>query len=234
MAAYNYLAHDDPAPPVARTVGQRLEACGYPVTAAGWGENIAYGYSDAASVMNGWLNSPGHRANIETAGYTTIGIGVARSSSGQLFWTQDFGTTGASSPPPSPPPPSGDTQAPTVPAGLSVSAGSATSLIATWQPSSDNVGVAGYGVYLNGSLVGSVVGAGANISGLTCGTSYSIAIDAVDAAGNRSAKTTGSGSTSACSTSTPSTPAPPTPTPSTPTPSTPTSPSRRVHQSQRL
>src|SRR5207249_2612281 len=37
MARYGYMAHDDPAPPVARTVGDRLAACGYPVGAASWG-----------------------------------------------------------------------------------------------------------------------------------------------------------------------------------------------------
>src|SRR5919199_1481034 len=40
MAGYGYMAHEDPAPPVARTVGERLLACGYPADQAGWGENI--------------------------------------------------------------------------------------------------------------------------------------------------------------------------------------------------
>jgi len=44
MAGYGYFAHNDPAPPVARGVGDRLVACGYPSN-AGWGENIAYGYT---------------------------------------------------------------------------------------------------------------------------------------------------------------------------------------------
>ena len=119
MGFYNYLAHDDPAPPVSRTVGDRLVACGYPSNASGWGENIAYGYPDAASVMAGWLASPGHKANIENPSWTTIGIGVARNSSGTLYWTQDFGTTGASAPPPAP---SSDTQPPSVPSGLAATA----------------------------------------------------------------------------------------------------------------
>src|SRR3982751_277260 len=34
MAAYNYMAHDDPAPPLARSPGDRIAACGYP--SAGW------------------------------------------------------------------------------------------------------------------------------------------------------------------------------------------------------
>ena len=37
MAYYGYMQHDDPAPPVARTVPQRLDACGYPSSTSGWG-----------------------------------------------------------------------------------------------------------------------------------------------------------------------------------------------------
>ena len=64
MAYYQYMDHDDPAPPVARAWSDRLAACGYP--SASEGENIAYGYATAQDVMTGWLNSPGHRANIES------------------------------------------------------------------------------------------------------------------------------------------------------------------------
>ena len=72
----------------------------------GFGENIAYGYASAQSVMNGWLTSPGHRANIERASYNAIGVGVVRDSGGRLWWTQNFGSgiDGGDSPPPSPPP----------------------------------------------------------------------------------------------------------------------------------
>lgn len=102
MAYYRYLQHADPAPPVARSVGERLLACGYPATSAGWGENIAYGYSTASAVMQGWLNSPGHRANIENPSYRAIGVGAATSSAGLVYWTQEFGTstTGGTTPPP--------------------------------------------------------------------------------------------------------------------------------------
>ena len=62
MAHRRYLAHNDPAPPVGRTVGQRLAACGF--AGVGWGENIANGYRTAEAVVGGWLSSPGHRANI--------------------------------------------------------------------------------------------------------------------------------------------------------------------------
>ena len=65
-----------------------------------------------------------------------------------------------------------------------------TSISLSWAASSDNVGVTGYGVYSNGTLAGSPTATSYTVSGLTCGTSYSVAVDAVDAAGNRSAKAT--------------------------------------------
>jgi uncharacterized protein YkwD len=138
MAGYNYMTHDDPAPPVARTVAQRLDACGYPSGQAAWGENIAVGYASAAAVMDGWLNDPPHKANIENASWTTIGVGAARASSGRLYWTQDFGTTGASSSP-APPAPSANAQAPaasTAPPAAPASSGSSQPSSAP-PPSSD-------------------------------------------------------------------------------------------------
>ncbi len=90
MATYRYMGHDDPAPPVARTVGERLAACGY---SGGWGENIAEGYPTAASVVAGWLASPGHKANIENPSYVVTGSGAAVAAGGITLWAQDFGTT---------------------------------------------------------------------------------------------------------------------------------------------
>jgi uncharacterized protein YkwD len=106
MACYRYMQHADPAPPVARSVSDRLQACGYPATTAGWGENIAYGYSTANAVMQAWLSSTGHRANIQNANFRAIGVAAAASSTGTLYWTQEFGTstTGGTTPPPPPPP----------------------------------------------------------------------------------------------------------------------------------
>lgn len=87
MAAYGYIDHDDPAPPVARTAGERLADCGYPQ--ATWGENIAAGYRTAQAVVNGWLGSPGHRANIENPAFRATGVGAAGSP---LYWSQTFGS----------------------------------------------------------------------------------------------------------------------------------------------
>ena len=104
MAEYDYLGHDDPAPPVARTTGERIAACGY---GDGWGENIAFGYPTPESVVAAWLTSDGHRRNIENPTYVVTGVGVATDEGGPLTWAQVFGTSaaGSSLPPPPPPPP---------------------------------------------------------------------------------------------------------------------------------
>lgn len=56
----------------------------------GCGENIASGQKLPAQVMNGWMHSPGHRANILTEDYTHIGVGVCRNSKGSYDWVQLF------------------------------------------------------------------------------------------------------------------------------------------------
>jgi len=61
----------------------RLTAAGVTYWTAG--ENIAMGQRSAAIVVNAWMNSPGHRANILTAGFTHIGIGFDN-----YYWTQVF------------------------------------------------------------------------------------------------------------------------------------------------
>lgn len=53
------------------------------------GENIAKGYSSAQSVMNGWMNSSGHRANILNSSFGKIGIGYVNVN-GTTYWTQMF------------------------------------------------------------------------------------------------------------------------------------------------
>lgn len=62
---------------------------------SGVGENIAVGYSSAASVMTGWMNSPGHRANILNCDYSVIGIGFAEGTALRAYgpgaWVQVFG-----------------------------------------------------------------------------------------------------------------------------------------------
>jgi len=54
------------------------------------GENIAKGQKTPADVMNGWMNSPGHRANILNANFTEIGVGYVTDSNGTTYWVQHF------------------------------------------------------------------------------------------------------------------------------------------------
>lgn len=54
------------------------------------GENIAYGQRTPTEVMNGWMNSSGHRANILNTSFTQIGVGIAKAANGQIYWTQMF------------------------------------------------------------------------------------------------------------------------------------------------
>jgi len=63
---------------------------GYPT--AGIGEIIAAGYSNAASVVQAWMESPGHKAQILTAGYQALGVGLIRGGSYGTYWTVDFGS----------------------------------------------------------------------------------------------------------------------------------------------
>jgi uncharacterized protein YkwD len=79
MAATNTLVHQSLAPMLrcpARTAG----------------ENIAYGNVTADQMMTMWMNSPGHRANILNPGFTRIGVGAVRTTSGRWWATQDFVT----------------------------------------------------------------------------------------------------------------------------------------------
>ncbi|MFG2776109.1 CAP domain-containing protein [Streptomyces sp. NPDC048350] len=84
MAARDYFDHTNPdgAGP-----GERVTAAGYPWST--YGENIAMGQSTPEQVMEGWMNSPGHRANILNCDFKEIGIGVH--SEGGPYWTQVFG-----------------------------------------------------------------------------------------------------------------------------------------------
>lgn len=86
LAASGKLSHTGPD---GSTMVTRAEAAGY----KGWstlGENIAMGHPDAAAVMKGWMESPGHKANILNCSFKEIGVGV-HSGDGGPWWTQDFG-----------------------------------------------------------------------------------------------------------------------------------------------
>ncbi|HVI40280.1 MAG TPA: CAP domain-containing protein [Anaerovoracaceae bacterium] len=53
------------------------------------GENIAKGQRTPDEVMNGWMNSEGHRANILNSSYTDIGVGYVTDNSGAGYWVQE-------------------------------------------------------------------------------------------------------------------------------------------------
>ena len=105
------------------------------------------------------------------------------------------------------PPPAADTTPPPQPGGLAVVKAATTSIDLSWTASTDNVGVAGYGVYVNGTLAQTANAPAATVSSLGCGAAYTVAVDAFDAAGNRSAKTSVMATTAPC----PDTQAPTTP-----------------------
>ena len=54
------------------------------------GENVAYGYSSAEGVVNGWLNSPAHKNIIENSGYTHFGISTDANQEQRNYFTQIF------------------------------------------------------------------------------------------------------------------------------------------------
>jgi chitodextrinase len=101
---------------------------------------------------------------------------------------------------PPPPGPPADTQAPSAPTGIAASGQTGTSVNLSWNASTDNVGVTGYSAYRNGAAMGSTSAATRSYSftGLACGMTYTFAVDAYDAAANRSAKASLTASTAAC------------------------------------
>ena len=82
MASRRYFSHESP------TYGspyQMMRSFGISFRSAG--ENIAYGQRTPAAVVNAWMNSSGHRANILSSSYTQIGVGYHEAGN---YWTQMF------------------------------------------------------------------------------------------------------------------------------------------------
>lgn len=84
MAARHYFEH---ASPEGAHADSRITAAGYRWSS--WGENIAMGQKDPAAVMDAWMHSPGHRANILNCSFTQLGVGVKLGTGGS-WWTQNF------------------------------------------------------------------------------------------------------------------------------------------------
>jgi hypothetical protein len=91
-----------------------------------------------------------------------------------------------------------DTVAPSVPGGLVVSGVGPVLVGLSWHASTDNVGVAGYRLYRGGVQVATTSATSYVFTGLTCATSYTLAVAAVDAAGNLSAQASLTAKTAAC------------------------------------
>lgn len=113
MAARDFFAHCDLD--TGTSPWDRIIDAGYTYSSAG--ENIAAGYGTPAAVMDGWMNSPGHRANILSTSFREIGVGYTYQSNDQnnirgdsngdcvadqfgkgpyyRYWTQNFGRRNA-------------------------------------------------------------------------------------------------------------------------------------------
>lgn len=87
MAANNYFSHTSQD---GRNPGQRITGAGY--AWSGYGENIAAGQTSAQAVVDGWLASPGHCANIMNAGHADIATACVASTTStyRTYWTMDL------------------------------------------------------------------------------------------------------------------------------------------------
>lgn len=85
MINKKYFGHESP------TYGspfRMMESFGIRFSAAA--ENIAYGQETPPEVMGSWMNSSGHRSNILSPSFLEIGVGAAKDSQGNIYWTQMF------------------------------------------------------------------------------------------------------------------------------------------------
>lgn len=88
MARFQRMAHVLPESSLP-TLADRAHYVAYPYGRLA--ENVALGYPDAESVVEGWMTSKGHRANILNSDVVETGIAIARSSAGGLYYCQVFG-----------------------------------------------------------------------------------------------------------------------------------------------
>ena len=82
MRQNNYFAHESP------TYGSPFDMMrSFGISYRAAGENIAMGYRTPEAVVNGWMDSPGHRANILSEKYSELGVGYVEEGN---YWTQWF------------------------------------------------------------------------------------------------------------------------------------------------
>lgn len=88
MATHDFFSHNSLD---GRTLAQRIDAAGY--AWSGIGENIAAGQTTVNQVVDGWIASPGHCANIMNPGFVDIGVACvpgSASASYRSYWTMDL------------------------------------------------------------------------------------------------------------------------------------------------
>ena len=144
--------------------------------------------------------SPETIGNLPCGAPVTIGVDAvdaAGNASAQSTVTATPGPCGGGGGPVAPTPP-GDTTPPSLPTGISVSGVSPTAVTLSWAASTDDVGVAGYRLYRDGTAVGTVSGTNFTFTGLSCATTYALGVAAFDAAGNTSGAVLSNVATQAC------------------------------------
>ncbi|HYN95470.1 MAG TPA: CAP domain-containing protein [Pilimelia sp.] len=85
MAQHGYFSHTSPG---GSTFAARARYSGYNHAI---GENIAWGYTSASTLVGAWMRSPGHRANILNCRARSVGVAVSYTRGGTPYWTQVFG-----------------------------------------------------------------------------------------------------------------------------------------------
>ena len=131
-----------------------------------WAANVSYATGDIASYGGkGYDCRQGHTS---LTGWEPPNV--------PALWQERSGSTPS------------DTTAPSTPSGLTSTAKTSSSVSLSWTGSTDNVGVTGYEVFVNGSSSASTssTSTSATVSGLSANTTYTFAVKARDAAGNRS------------------------------------------------
>jgi chitodextrinase len=163
-------------------------------------------YRNGAKVASGSSTSAA-QSGLSCGTAYAFGV-VAHDAAGNSSQPAQLSAATAACAAPAPPPPAGDTTPPSQPGSFRITGSTATAINLAWNPSTDNVGVAGYRIYRNGVAGATTTQTSSSVSGLSCGSAYTFDVDAYDAAGNRSTKASLVGSTSACAdTQAPSTPA---------------------------
>ncbi len=165
-AAGNVVASGGPYSTQGGTVSQtfNLSAGDYTFTIYdSYGDGICCGYGNGSYSL--------------TSGNVTIASGGNFGSSESTNFCVDAGG-------------GGDTTPPSTPTNLTASNITTSSVDLSWSASTDNVGVAGYNIYVDGTLVGNTTATTFTVSGLSASTTYSMSVTAYDAAGNESGAAT--------------------------------------------